>query len=385
MALFLMPSLGADMESGKLVEWLKRPGEAVHSGDIVAVVETEKGAIEIESFQEGTFQRQLVEVGGIVPVGAPLAEIDGGAALSPESSRPKREEHVPAPPRAAPEAIAAPALPATGRVKITPAAKQRALALGTDLSRISGTGPSGEIVLADVIKHPPAIQAAESGGLTGMRAAIAAAMSRSKREIPHYYLSHHIDITPCETLITEMNANRPAESRILLAALLVRAVALAAKKHPQLNGHFVNGAFVLSEPIHAGFAINIRGGGLVAPAIHNAHALSVDELMLKIRDLVTRVRAGRFRSTELSDPTITISSLGERGVETLYGVIYPPQVAIVGFGAPVARPWIAGAGIETRRVMSVTLAADHRVSDGHAGSQFLSAISSLLENPESLK
>ena len=166
--------------------------------------------------------------------------------------------------------------------------------------------------------------------------------------------------------------------------LSATATALAVQRFPEFNGRFEGGAFTPSAAVHAGVAISIRGGGLIAPAIHDAADLSLDELMAKMRDLVARVRAGRFRSSEIADPTVTISSLGDRGVETIYGVIYPPQVAIVGFGRLVDRPWAVNDALAVRPVVTTTLAADHRVSDGHRGALFLARIGDLLQKPEAL-
>lgn len=409
---FRMPSLGADMEAGKLVEWLVKPGASVKRGDIIAVVETQKGAIEIEVFDDGVFERPLVEVGTTVPVGTPLAIIAGAgeAAAAPPPPPPAAAvapipvEVVPAPPappppaaRAAAPPQAAPAAappPAAERPPVSPAARKLAQENGLDLSGIPGTGPSGEITLADIearIGKAPAAPAASvpppapgEGAMTGMRAAIAAAMARSKREIPHYYLAHTVDLTAAEAFVAKLNEGREPADRLLLGALFVKAVSLAAKKYSEFSGHFEDGVFKPSPSVHAGVAINIRGTGLVAPAIHDSDKLGLDALMAAMRDLVVRVRAGRFRASELSDPTITVSSLGERGVETLYGVIYPPQVAIVGFGMPVERPWAVDGMIGPRRVVSMTLAGDHRVSDGHRGALFLSAIENLLATPEAL-
>lgn len=401
---FRMPSLGADMEAGKLVEWLVKPGAPVKRGDIIAVVETQKGAIEIEVFEDGEFERPLVEVGAIVPVGTPLAMISGkGEAAVPSpaaAAAPKPVEPVPVPP--APPLPASPAAAAVAlaeRLRVSPAARKFATEARLDLSGATGTGPSGEITLADVEAlagkapaapsapatppSPPRAAPAE-GAMTGMRAAIAAAMARSKRKIPHYYLAHTVDLTAAEAFVAKHNEGREPAERLLLGALFVKAVSLAAKKYPEFNGFFEDGVFKPGASVHAGVAINIRGTGLVAPAIHDSDQLGLDALMAAMRDLVVRVRTGRFRASELSDPTITVSSLGERGVETLYGVIYPPQVAIVGFGMPVERPWAADGMIGPRRVVSMTLAGDHRVSDGHRGALFLSAIENLLATPEAL-
>jgi len=382
--LYRMPSLGADMEAGTLLEWFKRPGERVARGDVVAVVETQKGAIDVEIFHDGVITQLLVEPGTKVPVGTPLAELDGEGEGKPE----------PAPAPAAPAVALAAPLPGpqptaeTGRrPHASPAARQRAERLGLSLSRLVGRGPGGAVLLADVEAAAGAAEskAARRGlDLSAMREAIAAAMSRSKREIPHYYLSQEIDLVAAADWLARRNAERPPEQRLLMGALFLKAVALALHKYPEFNGFDRNGRFEAGPGIHVGSATAIRGGGLVAPAIHDTDQLHLDALMAKLRDLVARVRAGSLRSSELADPTITVSSLGERGVERLYGVIYPPQVAIVGFGTPAVRPRVAGASVQARLAVTATLAADHRHSDGHRGALFLTHIEQLLQEPEKL-
>jgi pyruvate dehydrogenase E2 component (dihydrolipoamide acetyltransferase) len=204
-------------------------------------------------------------------------------------------------------------------------------------------------------------------------------MARSKREIPHYYLEHQVDVTACEQWLAEQNASRPPDNRLLMGALAIKAVALAVRRFPGFNGFYRDNRFEAAQAVHVGVAIAIRGGGLAAPALHYADQLSLDELMGRMRDLVQRTRAGRIRSSEISDPTITVSSLGERGVDALYGIIYPPQVAIVGMGKVVARPWVVDGAVKPRSVVTVTLSGDHRVTDGHAGALFLAEIGKLLQ------
>jgi pyruvate dehydrogenase E2 component (dihydrolipoamide acetyltransferase) len=418
MGVFTMPSLGADMEAGKLVEWLVEPGDTVRSGDVVAVVETQKGAIEIEIFQSGIVDRLEAEVGATLPVGAPLAWLrapgeepsETPAAATPTpgpSTEPvaKQAGPVPEPPERRPIPQPAPAPPAperTAAVKparapgASPAARARAAELGLDLAAIAGSGPGGAVLLADVetaagsapaqASQPPAPSSrgpARSGlDITAMRQAIAAAMARSKREIPHYYLAQTIDLQPAADWLAAANAERTPERRLLMGALLLRATARAARAVPEMNGHYVDDTFRPSEAVHAGLAISLRGGGLVTPAIRDTDLLDLDALMAAMRDLVERARIGRLRSSEVSDGTITLTSMGETGADTLTGVIYPPQVAIVGFGAPVVRPWVIGAEIVPRRLVTVTLAADHRVSDGRRGAKFLAEIARLLGEPE---
>jgi pyruvate dehydrogenase E2 component (dihydrolipoamide acetyltransferase) len=218
-----------------------------------------------------------------------------------------------------------------------------------------------------------------------MRVAIAAAMSRSKREIPHYYLSTDIDVTRVVNWIESENLKRSISDRILPVVPFMRAISMALHEVPELNGFWVDGKSRPSSAVHLGMAISMRGGGLVAPAIHDADGKSVDQLMVDLRDLVTRVRSGRLRSSEMSDPTVTFTNLGEKGVEGVFGVIYPPQVAIIGLGKISERPWIEGGQVVVRKVATITLAADHRASDGHRGGLFLVALDRLLQEPEGLR
>jgi pyruvate dehydrogenase E2 component (dihydrolipoamide acetyltransferase) len=217
-----------------------------------------------------------------------------------------------------------------------------------------------------------------------MRRVIAAAMARSKREIPHYYLSTTIDMRRSLEWLAAENATRSVTKRLLYSVLLIRAVALALRSTPELNGFWIDDGFRASEAIHIGMAISLRQGGLINPAIHDVDKKDLDELMESMLDLVNRARTGLLRSSELSDGTITVTNLGEQGVESVFGVIYPPQVALVGFGKISERPVAAGGMIGVRPIIEATLSADHRVSDGHRGGRFLSAIDRLLQNPEKL-
>lgn len=419
-----MPSLGADMEAGTLVEWLKKPGDAVKRGDVVAVVETQKGAIEIEIFEAGVLDRILVQPGEKVPVGTPMAMLrSNGAVQAPEPGPPQppkvppQPEPPPAPPpperpyepppeRPPPQVpteippspeqppVELPEPEASGgvRLRISPAARKRATELGIGLAEVRGTGPAGAITLADVegaARAPASVPTAEQlrpGGFDpgAMRRAIAAAMTRSKREIPHYYLTQTIDLRRALTWLEDANRERPPAERLLPATLLLKASALALRKVPELNGFWQDDGFRAGAGIHVGWAIALRGGGLIPPAIHDADQKSLSELMAAMRDLVQRARAGGLRSSELSDPTITVTSLGERGAETVIGVIYPPQIAIVGFGRIVERPWAVDGALAVRPVVSLSLAADHRASDGHRGGFLLAEIERLLQEPESL-
>jgi pyruvate dehydrogenase E2 component (dihydrolipoamide acetyltransferase) len=209
-------------------------------------------------------------------------------------------------------------------------------------------------------------------------------MSRSKREIPHYYLSTEIDLERALAHLADLNAKRPVEARILVGVLLLKATALALRKVPELNGFFVDGRFVPSAAVHIGVAISLRQGGLIAPALHDVDRRDLDDLMRGLDDLVRRTRKGSLRSSEMTDPTITVTSLGDQGVEAVFGVIYPPQVALVGFGKVLERPRAKGGGVFVRPVVTATLSGDHRVSDGHRGGVFLAELGRVLQEPEKL-
>jgi pyruvate dehydrogenase E2 component (dihydrolipoamide acetyltransferase) len=429
MAEFRMPSLGADMEEGTLVEWLVKPGDRLKRGDIIAVVETRKGAIEVEIHEAGRVERLLVPEGTKVPVGTllallgeaevsippppeplpspapapPLPLVPASAPLAPPSSPPVALR--PEPASVLPTASAPPpaAEPRAGWIRSSPAARHRARERDVEHGTVEGTGPHGAIRRGDVeraaaarppIPRPPpittpppapeAVAPAHRPGRadpTEMRAAIAEAMSRSNREIPHYYLGQSIDLHRATTWLSEHNRDRPPTRRVLPAALLIKATALAIRAFPELNGFCVDGRYTASKGVHPGIAISLRTGGLVTPAIHDADTLDLDSLMAALFDLVQRARAGRLRASELSDPTLTITNLGEGGVETVFGVILPPQVALVGFGRVTDRPWAVDGMLTIRPIVAATLAADHRVSDGHRGALFLTALDHLLQEP----
>jgi pyruvate dehydrogenase E2 component (dihydrolipoamide acetyltransferase) len=254
---------------------------------------------------------------------------------------------------------------------------------------VPGTGPGGTITRADVERvsvtgTPAGGQGEPADSAARRRQAIAAAMARSKREIPHFYLGTTVDMTCALTWLVAENARRPVTERLLPAALLIKAVALALHEVPELNGFWVNGAFVPGTGIHPGVAISLRGGGLVAPAIHDADQKDHTAVMASLRDLVARARTGGLKSSELSDPTITITNLGEQGVEIGFGIIYPPQIALVSFGKIMDRPIAVNREVVVRSVLTATLSADHRAVDGHRAGLFLSAVDRHLQQPERL-
>jgi pyruvate dehydrogenase E2 component (dihydrolipoamide acetyltransferase) len=383
MATFTMPTLGADMSAGTLKQWLRKPGEAVARGDIIAVVETDKADVEVEVFSGGVIDRLLVEPGTSVPVGTPLAVIL--AEGEEEGALPGPTEAKPAPGAAPAPTPARPKAAKKERLLVSPSARELAAELGVDLATVIGTGPSGRIQRKDVAQaasNAPAPEASPKHDR--MRQAIAAAMTRSNSEIPHFYVSQTVDMSRSLAWLSEANATRPLQARLLYGVLLLKAVALALREVPELNGFWRDEGHMQSEAVHVGVAVSLRGGGLVAPALHDTDRASLDDLMATFRGLVRRARAGSLRSSELGDPTITVTSLGEQGVEGVYGLIFPPQVAIVGFGKVVERPWAENGGLFARPVVHASLAADHRVVDGHRAGLYLAAVDRLLQVPEEL-
>ena len=498
-----MPSLGADMDEGTLLEWLVRPGEPVAAGQVVAVVDTAKSAVEVEAFESGVMGEQLVAPGTKVPVGTTLARIsagggagagavteapglprhDGAAVPAPQAvPAPVREPAVAAPLTAPPVTAPAVTAPAVTVPPATPLVRHRAAELGVELAQVHGSGPNGRVTRADV-EHaataahaavpaapapapavrepvpgipapaapppgarPPAVRRAVSpyarrlareigvdlasvpagpGGRVGaaevreaaargpaarlappevppvavpgpspappaaaspaadpMRQAIARLMSRANAEIPHYYLETTVELADALAWMHARNRELAVADRLVPAALVLRAVARATARHPELNGFWVDDSFRPGTGVHLGVAVSLRGGGLVAPAIHDADRLGTIELMARLRDLVSRARARRLRRAELADPTITVTNLGEQGVEAVHGVIYPPQVALVGVGRVVERPWAVEGMLGVRPTVRITLAADHRATDGFVGSRFLNEVDRLLHTPE---
>ena len=469
MSTFLMPSLGADMDEGTVLEWLVKPGDVVQKGDIVAVVDTAKSAVDVETFDSGIVRQILVDVGERVPVGTPLAEIGAEAAAS---AAPEAEP-------VRPTAPAKPAKPAKGRKRraapmapaarphellASPVVRRYARSSGVNLATVQGTGPSGRITHDDVRRatlpedqptmgpavpvpapragriSPYARRRAHELGVdpadlvaqghrlpvaaadveaaaaattaaverTGaaspeptthlpgrgipsavdrnaaMRRAIATLMSRSKREIPHYYLTETYDLSAAGAWLRQHNEGLPVRERLVIAALLAKATAVAARRVPQLNGFWVDDAFQPATAVHLGVAVSLRGGGLVTPAIHDADGLSLPDLMAALRDVVERARRGVLHRAELTDGTLTMTNLGERGAQSVLGVIFPPQVALVGFGRVVDRPVAVDGLIGVHPTVDATLSGDHRVGDGHVGGTFLAVVGELLQKPEDL-
>jgi pyruvate dehydrogenase E2 component (dihydrolipoamide acetyltransferase) len=424
-----MPSFGSDMEQGVLTEWLVKPGDQVKRGDSLAVIETHKGAIELDAFDEGTIAKLLIEVGQKTPVGTPIAllrqvgdSVESDTIEALEQPEPSPTPLVEATASAGSELTAQqlrgqnpPPMPSTNSLSsnyqpVSPVARRLAEENNLALNLVTGTGPHGAIRLIDVERAliassssetapaqagvaAPVISSAtsnqgESRVKSGfdpqaMRDAITATVTRSKREIPHYYLTHTLDISALQSYLQQQNAQREPEQRILLIAVMLRAIAISLGRFGQLNGHYQE-EFVPAEPINIANAVNLRGGGLVMPVLKEVERCSLDELMTQLQGVVSRAKAGALKYSDLENPTFTVTSIGERGVDSIFGVIYPPQVAIVGLGCPRDVAVVEAGEVVIRTIITATLSADHRVTDGHYGSRFLCDINKRLQQPEAL-
>ena len=424
-----MPSLGADMTQGTLLEWLVAPGDTVQRGQVIAVVDTEKSAVDVESWDEGVVQELVVQPGQKVPVGTVLATLTGGAEQAGREA-PAAPPSAPAPTPPVAEAAVLTASPlvrhlaaergldlhevhgsgrggvvtrhdldqapphpaaATALVHASPLARRLARELGVDLATVPTSG--GAAVHADDVRRwaarsgeeQPAAAAAEPADRTeAMRRAIAGLTEQSNREIPHYYLSRDIDLAATLAWLQESNRERSPTAQLVPAAALLAAAARAAAAVPQLNGRWAEGRFRPAERVDLGLVVSLRRGGIMVPAIPAADELGVAELMARMRELVERARTGRLRGSDLVEPTITVSNLGDQGADSVLGVVYPPQVALLGFGAVRDRPWAVDGALAVHPVVTATLAADHRASDGAVGSRLLSHLDRLLQTPEEL-
>jgi pyruvate dehydrogenase E2 component (dihydrolipoamide acetyltransferase) len=438
----IMPQMGADMTEGTLVRWLKQVGEHVNRGEVIAEIETDKATVELESYESGTVLQHVTGEGETVPVGdiiallgAPGEAVQGAPARRPPAETPVRRtidravetvlapeplsplvapmpatEVPPAPgPNGAVQAI--PALTPGGRLRVSPVARRIAHDAGVDIATLQGSGPDGRILRRDVeaaVKSRGAVAAAPTpvaapapaavaprapvaaapaGGevqpLSKMRQAIARRMVLSKQQQPHYYLTLDIDMTAALGFREQLNATATAEQRVSVNDLVVKACALALQRHPRFNAAYGDAGLQFHDRVNIDIGIALDEG-LIAPAILDCGNKSLGRIAVEAKDLIERAKSGHLRSDEYTDGTFTITNLGAYGVETLIGIINPPQAAILGVGSVMPQPVVRDGEVVVRQVMKVALSADHRVTDGAEGARFIKEIQGLLENPASL-
>jgi pyruvate dehydrogenase E2 component (dihydrolipoamide acetyltransferase) len=422
----LMPKLSEAMESGKVIQWLKKEGDPVKGGDVIAEIETDKANVEIEAFGSGVLRRIVVDAGGQAPVGELIAVIaeatdDIGAlvgaaapaagaaapapALPPEETyRPRPETGAVIPLTAEPRHGVAPvpvaATPATGRVKASPLAKKIAARSGLDLRLVQGSGPGGRVVRRDVeaaiARGVPAPAAAapaarpvaapprpavefEDRPLSAMRATIAKRLPLSKGPVPHFYVTAEIGMDRAGALRAELNALE-GSPKVSVTDMVVRACALALLRHPGVNASFQGQAVRVHHRAHIGIAVALDEG-LITPVLRDCDAKPLTRIAVEARDLAERARQGKLRAQELTGATFSISNLGMFDVEEFSAIINPPEGAILAVGSVLEKPVAVGGAVRVGRRMRVTLSCDHRVMDGATGARFLQAVKGLLEEP----
>lgn len=425
-----MPQMGADMTEGTIVKWLKAVGDSVNRGEMIAEIETDKANVELEAFESGTILKFVAEEGEVVPVGEVIALLGEPNEAAPDVDRkppavtPAKREIEPEVKAAGPAPAAAPAAttvsapapvpmaPATedGRIRISPVARKIASDAGLDYTALKGTGPDGRILRKDVetaisagsggqapatAKPEPATAAASTpapkpaaaaapiGGLSKMRQAIARRMTQSKTTAPHYYLTLDIDMTAALEFRSQINANATEEQRVSINDLIVKACAIAIERHPRFNAEFHDTGLTMHERINVCIGIALDDG-LIAPAVLDCQAKSLGRIAIETKDLINRAKSGHLKADEYSEGTFTITNLGAYGVETLIGIINPPQAAILGVGSVMPKPVVRDNQVVVRQVMKVALSADHRVTDGAEGAVFIKEIQNLLEAPAAL-
>ena len=397
-----MPKLSDTMLEGTLIKWHKKAGDKISVGDVIADVETDKATMEMEAFDDGLITELLIPEGGVVKVGQPIANLEGGKKSAAKSSAPSAPAASTSAP-AAPAAAKPKAATSTdgSRVKASPLAKKIALERGVDLSGVQGTGPGGRIVAADVPATATAVRGTAPAAprievpfsdadtktpLSGMRRTIAERLLASKTQIPHFYLTIEIDAAPLAKLRKDLNAAAEAAgtAKVTVNDFILLAAARAAKAHPKINAAFAGDSIIEYASVNLSVAIAVEDG-LITPVIRDAHNLSLREISGAVKDLAVRARSKKIKPEEYQGGTLTISNLGAFGIDSFYAIVNPPQAAILAVGAIVKKPVVnAQDQIVAGQRMTIALSGDHRVVDGAAGAEFLATIRKSLESPTTL-
>ena len=398
MGKILMPRLSDTMESGIIAGWRKQPGDTVTAGEILADIETDKAVMEYEAYESGVLSRIIVAEGEEVAIGQPIAIVgdDDDTAAEPT---PPAESTPPVP--AAPTTAGAPAVPpATGRLPASPLARRDAQELGVDLATLTGTGPGGRIIRADVRAAAETIttsdtvtaaapyagqssRPAEEVPLGMLRRTSGKRLAESARTAPHFYLTAVADVQQLVELRADLNGRLTAAGRpkISLNDLIVRACALTLRTHPDLNASLAGDALRRHQEIHIGLAVAVDNG-LLVPVLRNVDRKSIGVIAEEATEVVERARQRRLSADEMTGGTFTVSNLGMYGVEQFTAIINPPEAAILAVGASRREAVVLDDGsIAARTRMRYTLSADHRILDGAAGARFLADLTDLLENP----
>jgi pyruvate dehydrogenase E2 component (dihydrolipoyllysine-residue acetyltransferase) len=429
----LMPKLSDAMETGKVIKWLKKEGDAVKGGDVIAEIETDKANVEIEAFGGGVLRKIMVGEGGQVPVGDMIGVIadpadDIGSVATAPSPRPAAAAPAPsaAPSTARPDPLPAmesyKSAPATnavvpmsaapaqapgrdGRVKASPLARKVAAQSGVDLRLLQGTGPGGRIVRRDVetaaaAPRPAAAPAAaaapapsrpqfvipqrseaefEDRPLSAMRAIIAKRMPLSKAPVPHFYVTSEVSMDRAWALRAELNGLE-GQPKVSVTDMVIKACALALLKNPGVNAQLQGQNLRVFNRAHIGIAVALDEG-LITPVLRDCDVKPLAQIAVEARDLAERARGGKLRAQEFSGATFSVSNLGMYDVEEFSAIINPPEGAILAVGSVLEKPVAESGQLRVGRRMKMTISCDHRVMDGAMGARFLQDVKRLLEEP----
>ncbi|MET9284889.1 dihydrolipoamide acetyltransferase family protein [Nocardia beijingensis] len=406
-----MPRLSDTMEEGVVVSWLKQVGDPVERGEILAEIETDKALMELEAYDSGVLERILAAEGARVPIGTPIGLIgdgsgtaasgSGGSAPAPASTAPAEQaaaENGSRPGTNRESTAATP--PTTERKKASPLARKIADELGVDITTVAGTGPGGRVIRQDVESahraaqldqprkavaspEPPAAAAGdyEEIPLTTIQRVSATRLTESKQQAPHIYLTTAIDVTELFGFRTQVNATlAQAGGKVSVNDLLLKAVAVTLRSNPSVNVSFAGDKLLRHRGVHLGMAV-ATPAGLLVPVLRDADRKSVSEIAAESRDKAKRARERKLRTDEMSGGTFTISNLGMFGVEHFTAVINPPEAAILAVGAATDELRLDDGQVVTRKILRVTLSADHRAIDGAVAARFLQELKELMEHP----
>jgi pyruvate dehydrogenase E2 component (dihydrolipoamide acetyltransferase) len=417
----IMPDLGSGMEEATLLNWVKKPGDVIHSGEVIAEVETDKATVEVPANVGGTILRLVGEPGQMLKVGAVIGEV-GAAGESPSANAaaPAAASAKAGNGAATAAAVAAAAAPATapvapaqteddhypGGIKASPIARAMAAERGIDLRLVHGTGTGGRITKSDIENFKqeaaapapamptpaPVSPGALPGGddveiidLSRMRSRIGARMVESKQHVPHFYVTSEMDVTPLLELRKSLNANLDDDHKISVNDMVIKATALTLRQFPNLNTHFYGDKLVRYKRIHIGIAVALPSGGLINIVVRDADRISLGTLAAQTKEMIGRAREGKVKPDDVQGSTFTVSNLGTFDVSQFVAIINPPEAGILAIGTALKVPVVlpdGTLGVGSR--MRVTLSADHRVTDGAEGAQFMQTFKKLIENPMTL-
>jgi len=418
----IMPKMGDAMTEGKVLRWMKHPGDRVEVGEALAEIETDKVNVELPAEEAGVLTQIVVSEGGVAPVGGTIAMIarPGESALEtpvpspqPQAAAPAASAKAPAAPgKPAASAPAAARAPANERIKASPLARRMAAEQGIDLSQVGGTGPEGRITKEDLEAfmgrgagapaatappapgaltptapaRPPAAPAPATPGadvaLTRMRQTIARRMSESKQQVPHFYVTVEILMDEAAQVREQLNTEL-GEKVVSLNDLILKAAAVARRAFPNLNATFMGETVRRHDEIHMGFAVALPEG-LIVPVIRDCDRKTIPEIAREAKGIGERARTGKLHPSELRGGTFTVSNLGMFDVESFVAIINPPQAGILAVGSARPQPVAEGDRVRVARVMKATISADHRVTEGAEAARYLGEFKRLLLEPAQL-